>query len=337
MSLPIVSVIVPTYNYERFIEHSLMSLRAQTYPHWECVVIDDGSTDKTEEVVRRHGREDERIKYLRQRNQRQAAAKNNGLRNSRGEYVQFLDADDAIEPLKFERQVAFLQAHPEVDIVYSGVRFFSDERPNERRLRMDGVERPWMPEISGSGAEMVSALLRENIMVINSPLVRRSVITDVGPFDDALPPAEDWDYWLRSAIAGKRFHYEDREGMRALVRYHRASSSSDRVRMYDSTLRMRGKIDALLEDDGLRRLNRDNMVLEHGLLGFEEVTRGHRLNGVKNFMRAGAKDRKLNVKLRWWLCALAAPFLTERALRNMAALSLPRALARVLRRESASS
>src|SRR5688500_7922397 len=116
--VPLVSVVVPTYNYARFIGETFDSLRAQTYADWECVVVDDGSTDDTVEVVARWRERDPRIRYLRQPNQRQAAAKNTGLKEARGRYIQFLDADDLVEPRKLERQVEFLEATPSADIVY---------------------------------------------------------------------------------------------------------------------------------------------------------------------------------------------------------------------------
>src|SRR5256714_10005992 len=121
---PLVSVVVPSYSYAGFITEALESLRAQSYQNWECVVVDDGSTDDTAEVVARFVEREPRVRYLRQENQRQSVAKNTGLADARGRYVQFLDADDLIEPLKFERQVEFLEAHAEADIVYGGVRLF---------------------------------------------------------------------------------------------------------------------------------------------------------------------------------------------------------------------
>src|ERR1700750_2164810 len=113
----LVSVVVPTYNYAHFIGRMFDSLLAQTYTHWECIVVDDGSTDETGQVVARMAERDPRVRYVRQRNQREAVAKNTALNLARGRYVQFLDADDLIEPLKFERQVEFLEANPEADIV----------------------------------------------------------------------------------------------------------------------------------------------------------------------------------------------------------------------------
>jgi glycosyltransferase involved in cell wall biosynthesis len=221
----LVSVVVPTYNYGRFIGETLDSLRAQTYEEWECVVVDDGSTDDTEEVVARVSASDARVRYLRQANQRQAVAKNTGLADARGRYVQFLDADDLLEPRKLERQVAFLEANPAADIVYGGVRYFHTERPDERLYGMHGEAGPWLPELSGAGRELVAALVRMNILAINSALVRREVFEDVGPFDPVLPPVEDWDYWLRCALKGKRFEFRGFEGTLALVRIHAASTS----------------------------------------------------------------------------------------------------------------
>jgi glycosyltransferase involved in cell wall biosynthesis len=224
-------VIVPTYNYGCFIGETLECLRAQTYVNWECIVVDDGSTDDTAERVSRFMEQDARFKFLRQENARQAAAKNNGLQNSAGEYIQFLDADDLIEPQKFEQQVEYLEAHPEVDIVYGSMRYFKTEVPDERLYWVWGENKPWMPETSGSGREVLTALVRQNIMVINSPMIRRRVVDAVGLFDNKLPPAEDWDYWLRCAAAGMRFEFKELPGTLALVRWHSSSSSQDR-RMY---------------------------------------------------------------------------------------------------------
>src|SRR5437773_9167742 len=133
-SQPLVSVIIPTYNYAHFIAEVVASVQSQTYPNWEMIVVDDGSTDNTEEVVKRIAADEPRISYLRQDNARQAAARNNGIRHAKGNYLQFLDADDLIEPQKLEQQVAFLEQHTSVDITHSGVRYFSSERADELLL-----------------------------------------------------------------------------------------------------------------------------------------------------------------------------------------------------------
>ena len=314
---PLVSVIVPTYNYGRYIADALASLRAQTYGSWECVVVDDGSTDDTEEVVAREAARDPRVSYLRQRNQRQSVAKNTGLAAARGAYVQFLDADDLLEPLKFERQVEFLERHPEVDIVYGGVRYFHTERPRERLRAMFGEDRPWMPEISGAGREVLPHLVHMNIMVINAALVRRSVVDEVGAFDPVLPPVEDWEYWIRCALAAKRFEFHDFDGALALVRAHGASSSRQYESMAAATRAMRAKVNTLIDDPEILSLNRELWSQFEGLFGLDAVAAGSRLSAARQFVRAGLICPRAKGRLKWLLCALGSPLLSEQQVRGL--------------------
>jgi glycosyltransferase involved in cell wall biosynthesis len=319
---PRVSVVVPTHNYGALIAETLRSLQRQTLPDWECVVVDDGSTDDTEGVVRRFAERDGRVRYVRQRNLRQAVAKNTGLRAARGRYVQFLDADDFVEPRKFERQVAYLEAHPEVGIVYGGVRYFTTENPEERLHSMAEDNAPWMPEVSGEGAEVLEALIRENIMVINSPLVRRGVVDKVGRFDARLPPVEDWDYWLRCALSGVRFQFADLPETLALVRVHPASSSSNRVRLFDRRLLVRRKLARSIKDERLRALNRDFRIDEERQFGFDEAARGHSFSAARHLMRAAWLEPKWKWRLKSLAYAPVGPFVSESRLRSMMGASL---------------
>ena len=319
---PLVSIIIPTYNYGALIGETLSSLQRQTLTDWECVVVDDGSTDDTAGVVARVAGRDPRVRYLRQENQRQSVAKNTGLADARGKYVQFLDADDLIEPLKFERQVEFLEAHAEADIVYGGVRFFHTERPEERLYAMFGENKSWMPEVSGAGREILLPLVRHNIMVINSPLLRRSVVEDVGPFDPALPPVEDWDYWIRCALMGKRFEFRDFGGTLALVRAHEASASRQRSPVLAAWRALRAKIDALTDDPEVLWLNREMKAQLEGALGFDQVAAGSRLSAARQFFRAGLLCPRMKGRIKWLLCALGSPLLNERQMRELVKASL---------------
>jgi Glycosyltransferases involved in cell wall biogenesis len=319
---PLVSVIVPTYNYGRFIGETLECLRAQTYAHWECVIVDDGSTDDTAEQVTRFMDGDPRFKFVRQENARQAAAKNNGLRNSAGQYIQFLDADDLIEPQKFEQQVEFLEMHPEIDIVYGSMRYFTTENPSDRLYWVWGENKPWMPEISGSGKEILTALVQQNIMVINSPLIRRSVVDAVGLFDNALPPAEDWDYWVRCAAAGMRFEFKDLPGTVALVRWHSSSSSQDRRRMYTSMLSIREKIEGLTGDAEVLSLNREHMIKDQQILALESITHAPLKDYLKEMLRAASLSGNRKHRLKWLVCACAAPFLPRQRLKTLVTSSV---------------
>jgi glycosyltransferase involved in cell wall biosynthesis len=323
---PLVSVVMPAYNYGRFIGEALESLRAQTYANWECVVVDDGSTDDTAERVARFMEHDGRFKFLRQENARQAAAKNNGLRNSSGQYIQFLDADDLLEPEKFEKQVGYLEAHPGVDIVYGSMRYFRTENPAERLYWVWGEDKPWMPETSGSGRDVLAALVRQNIMVINSSLIRRSVVEAVGPFDDRLPPAEDWDYWVRCAAAGMRFRFKDTPGTMALVRCHPSSSSQDRRGMYASMLLIREKIKSLTRDPDILTLNREQMVKDQERLALEAISHGSLVECLDQMLRAGLASRRARHRAKWLACACLAPLLPRRRLKTLVTSSVTSSL-----------
>ena len=334
---PLVSIIIPAYNYGHLIGQTLDSLAAQTYQAWECVVVDDGSTDDTRSVVEAYAACDPRIRYVRQENLKLAAARNNGVRHSAGDYFQFLDADDLIEPRKFERQVEYLERHPHVDIVYSGVRFFSTEGEGElkhsRRYSVWEDESPWMPEVSGRGDAVLSKLLRNNIMVVNSPLLRRRVVEAVGEFGEGIFGVEDWDYWTRCAVAGMYFQYDAAEGARALVRAHEMSMSLDGRRMMRMTLKMRRRwAERVLADPGDLRLNRRFIAEGEGLLGVEEAMHGRRTRGVLQLLKAAALDRPLRHRAKWLACALLAPFLSGQELRNLTTTPLGSSAAAALRR-----
>jgi glycosyltransferase involved in cell wall biosynthesis len=333
-SRPLVSVIIPTYNYGQYIGQALESIQSQTYRKWECVVIDDGSTDDTNRVVAHYAAQDERIRYIRQKNTGRSAARNNGLRNTTGRYVQFLDADDLIEPLKIERQVEYLEQHPEVDIVYGSMRYFPTEDVSQRLYWIWGEDKPSMPEISGTGKDLLAALIRSNIMVINSPLVRRSTIEAVGLFDEIL--GEDWHYWIRCALLNKRFQFEDMDGTLALVRSHPTNTSKDKGQMLSHALRVREKLEKSLVDADLVRLNRQHLQLDRELLlrwlvetGVEKVRQGNTVAGVNRFWKAGLISDDPARKIKWMACAGLAPILPQQRLSELAAIFMDDSLRRI--------
>jgi glycosyltransferase involved in cell wall biosynthesis len=324
--LPLVTVIVPAYNYAQFIADTLASVQAQSYQHWECIVVDDGSTDDTNAVVRRFSETDRRIKYVRQDNQGLAAARNSGVASSAGEYLQFLDADDLLEEKKLERQVEFLDQHPQIDIVFSDARYFRTDNVAERLFSQGADNLPWVAHVSARGREVLLALVRNNIMVVNAPLLRRSVLNDVGLFDGSVKGIEDWHYWVRCAITGKYFHYEDFEGTRALVRIHDISMSTDARLMLRSTLLMHRKFAEMVSDRALLQINKERMVEREGLLGIEEVAAGKLLAGIRQLCKAATMAQRTRHRAKWLFCAASAPFVSPQRLRRMVSLPVNRAL-----------
>jgi hypothetical protein len=187
-SLPVeVAVVIPTYNCASFLAAAIESVLAQTYRNFRIVVIDDGSTDATPEVMRLYA---DRCICLWQPNAGAAAARNRGIRESTSKYIAFLDADDLWHPTKLERQIQFLNLHPDVGLVCSdfsmtGNGSSSDSFFSTTRVPPDG--------------RMFEHLLRNCIVFTSSVVVPRQVIDEAGMFNESLSVCEDMNLWLRIA------------------------------------------------------------------------------------------------------------------------------------------
>ena len=184
-----ISVIIPTYNYGRFLRDAIDSALAQTYPALEIIVIDDGSTDETSQVLAEYG---ERIRTIQQNNQGVGAARNTGIAAARGEYIAFLDSDDLWKPQKLEREIALFEADPTLGMVHSSAEAF-DNAGKKLSVLMSGME-GWV----------ASELLRLDREVITAPgsstMFPRRVAEEIGGFDPRLQPSEDWDFCYRVAV-----------------------------------------------------------------------------------------------------------------------------------------
>ncbi|MFC7670076.1 glycosyltransferase family 2 protein [Hymenobacter humi] len=177
----LVSIIIPCYNYGWLLAETLDSVLAQTYQQWECIIIDDGSTDTTRVVATSYQARDSRFRYVYQPNGGLSAARNHGLQAATGEYIQFLDADDLLLPQKLELQVALLASHPEYDVVYGAVRYFMHGEPGKLSRSFDMKDTHWQVELSGHGSDLVAAMIPSNIMVVNAPLLRVTSVVALDP------------------------------------------------------------------------------------------------------------------------------------------------------------
>lgn len=187
---PLVSVVIPAYNAERFIRRSLESALSQSYRNIEIIVVDDASTDKTARIIESY--EDSRIKYFRQEpNKGQGPARNIGIRESTGQYITFLDADDYYLPEKVAREVEYLRKHPQCHVVYSNALHFYSDRPDRLFLG------PRIPAM-----DFLTTLFRLSFPNINTLMVAREVLDKVGFFSEIRYFPEDWEMYLRIALAG---------------------------------------------------------------------------------------------------------------------------------------
>jgi glycosyltransferase involved in cell wall biosynthesis len=186
-SSPAVSVIIPCHNTAKYLGEAIESVLAQTYPNFEIIVVDDGSTDDTPQVVKSF--DDKRIRYVYQENKGLAAARNTGICHSRGQYLTFLDADDTFLPDKLMVQTTFLKNYPEIGLVAGGY------------LRTDGQGKPFFENrLIEPKILQPEELLVVNVLHVPSTLIRRHWIERAGFFDESLPAAEDWDFHCRLAI-----------------------------------------------------------------------------------------------------------------------------------------
>lgn len=226
-----ISIIVPTFNYGRYIRECIESVLSQSIADWECIVVDNASTDDTARIVAQYTQQDSRIKYCKlDDNKGPSCARNVGIKLSEGEYILFLDSDDWIGPRKLENALVLFDHNPNASIVYSDMRYFEDGRVETMYFRMSldaANDTPWMSYQQGGRKEMLPSLLQGNQMVISSPIVKKSTVDEVGFFDESLLHYEDWEYWLRCVFLNKEFLFDPSEMSFALVRVHRNSHSSN--------------------------------------------------------------------------------------------------------------
>lgn len=220
-----VSVIIPTYNSAQYLDAAVKSVLEQTFTDYEILIIDDGSTDKTEEVIKQFG---DSVRYIRQKNQGVSVARNLGIKESVGKYVAFLDADDVWLPAKLEKQILALEKAHDSKVCYTEYISVSDDmKPTElKRLRTNG-------------SVLNDLLLRGNVVGPPSALMCERVLFEkLGGFDSNLSLCADWEMWFRLSLATDLFFLKE-----PLVKY----------RLHDSNMSKNVK---LLEEDTVRLLEK---------------------------------------------------------------------------------
>jgi len=186
----LVSVVIPCFNQERYIDETIQSVLNQTWPNIELIIIDDGCKDGSRTVLESFGERLTILEHPGRVNKGQSAAINLGLRQSRGEYLGILDSDDLFVPDKIEKQMRFLENNPDFGLVYSNGMYI-DENGKEVCKMLYGNHSP------PSGPEQV--LLSSCYNVPSNSLFRRSVFDKVGFLDESLRSAQDHDYAIRIA------------------------------------------------------------------------------------------------------------------------------------------
>jgi glycosyltransferase involved in cell wall biosynthesis len=221
-----VSVIMPAFNVAAYIGAAVKSVVEQTVQDWELLIVDDGSTDETAAIAEPWVRRDSRIRLLRKQNGGISSARNMAMAQASGAAFGILDSDDLWHPRYLEEQLAVLAAHPDVSVVTGNGWFLGG--------RMHGhTARPW-PDTRPQPT--LATILGDETSIFIMSIFRRRVYETIGGFDETLSTNEDYDYWLRAAVAGFQFWRNDLP----LGHYRRRddSISAVEVRMLTGILRV---------------------------------------------------------------------------------------------------
>lgn len=207
-----VSVVIPAYNAMAYLPETIATVLNQTYTDFEVIVVNDGSTDNTQEWVSQI--EDSRVKLVSQENRGLAGARNRGIEESQGKYLAFLDADDLWSPTKLAQQFQVLDNHPEIGVVYTWVAYVDEQGKSTGRIVQNQQE-----------GHIWQKLTESNLVECGSvAMVRRECFDRCGVFDRNLGSfVEDWDMWLRIAN-----YYQFKVVKQPLVSYRQIASSASR-------------------------------------------------------------------------------------------------------------
>lgn len=254
--MPTVSIVIPAYNPGQYLDEAVRSVIAQTFTDWECIVVDDGSTEDLSRVEKM----DPRVRMVRQANRGLAVARNAGVANAAGELIALLDADDIWDPAKLSRQVPGMLADTEAGLSYTGFSFIDADG----KITGPGWAEPrltYLEMLGSPGGPLPSAAI-----------LRRSAIQLVGGFDCFHGGHEDTDVWLKVA---RYFRVEFIAAPLMLYRVHSTNMSkkyrmmhdsiTDVLRKHESMARARGDTAALRAARALRRPNR----LEYGIQAYD--------------------------------------------------------------------
>jgi len=286
--MPLISVIIPVYNGARTIRETIESVLNQTFSDFELIIINDGSTDSTLEVV--ESIQDSRIKVFSYTNAGQPASRNRGIAKAVGEYISFIDADDLWTAEKLEYQLKALQNNPQAAVAYSWTNYIDETGKilnlgSHLTVEGDVFAPLFLSDFVGSGSNV---------------LIRAQAFKEVGSFDESLSNAHDWDMWLKLAA---KYHFVCVPKRQILYRISPGSMSSNVWGMEASCLRVIERAaehlpDSLKHIKGLCFANRYKALTYKAIEGFPDRRRG--LTAARFFWQAVIYDLNLlKTKVVW--------------------------------------
>jgi glycosyltransferase involved in cell wall biosynthesis len=283
--LPLVSVVIATYNHGRFLRVAIDSVLSQTFSDFEIIVVDDGSTDDTREVMKPY-QSDRRIKYIVSEHQGHAPTKNRCLAETTGEYIAFLDADDCWMPTKLEKQLKLFQANSILGVVFT------------RRNYIDQLgERIDLTEPRPYRGSVVRALFLDNFVCFSSAMVRKEIVQAIGNFDESLCYSIDYDFWLRASLKFE-FDFVDEQ----LVSYRKHANMTNALQFRAKRNEIDRVVAKFLGENANRKILGRSIIRNHNL---------NRLCGIGYHFRSSSRISSILYYLRALLiypfCAAAWP------------------------------
>ena len=219
--LPFVTVFTPNYNKAKFLPETIESILNQTYENFEYIIIDDCSTDESWEIIQDYASKDERIKaYRNEQNLKIVKTRNRGfeLSSNKAKYYAINDSDDVSYPERLTKQIVFLEQNPEYGMVGSDTTVINEES-----------EEIGYRKYPSSDEEIRKVITRLNPIAQSSVLIRKSIINDLGPYDEKWNVCQDYDYWLRIGIEWKLKNFD-----RPLIKYRLSESQVKMTNLKDT-------------------------------------------------------------------------------------------------------
>ncbi|HOM16915.1 MAG TPA: glycosyltransferase [Thermoguttaceae bacterium] len=298
METPLISVVIPVYNGQSFVAQAIESVLAQTWPRVELIVVNDGSTDRSAEVIARYA---DRLVLVEQPNRGVAAARNAGMERAQGEFVALLDQDDWWRPEKLARQAKLLLADPRIGLVHTAV-----EHYDQARQEWVGPLNPQArPELLVG--QCFRRLLLDNQIYNSTVLLRAEALRQVGLCDLSIRgnTVQDYDLWLRIA---KHWELAYVPEPMVIFRIHGHQGTWDRRLMLSEEARLLERVLAeenLGDDPELRA----RMARLYDQLGGAHLDAGDRRSARQNFRRSLQWRPSRRVRLLWAVSFLPVPLI----------------------------
>lgn len=292
-----ISIVVPVYNTEKYLDEAIGSVLAQTFSDWELLLVDDGSTDNSATICKKYVDQDSRIRYIHKSNGGQASARNLGIKNARFEWIAFLDSDDLWAPEKLETQIGEIEKE-KPDFLYSaGYEMFEDRN----------VAYNWYFK-KFKGDDFFQILYRSCMVNCNTVLVSKKLLIETGLFDEnqLLRGVEDWDLWMRLAKKSKVVFGSEKK--LAYYRIHGDGIHLQKARIYIGKLNVYSKYDKDSSVSRLIRLRQYRYVYRE-LLNY--LYEENRHDEIKSYLRMFVKHDSLNPALwKQWILFHLLPLKT---------------------------